>query len=294
MPNLCLALALAAVPGLALQAQPNLAERMHSELLQRQDLPYAFSTLAVDSVDGQRHYQVWIGRPRHAAPESGYPALWMLDGNAAIAAFDETLLRQLAQGTAPLLVGIGYQTPLRIERNARAFDYTPQQPGQAEQRDGLTGQPSGGADAFLDLLAQRIRPRVAAQWPLDPARQTLWGHSYGGLFVLHTLFTRPQSFSRYAAVSPSLWWGEGAILGERDGLVGRLAGHRAQLLLMHGDAEGSGPSGPASGKPAMSLPALADDLRRLPGLAVSVTTFPGLGHGQTLEESLRYLLRQGF
>ncbi|MBF3166256.1 ferric enterobactin esterase PfeE, partial [Pseudomonas aeruginosa] len=76
---------------------------------------------------------------------------------------------------------------------------------------------SGGADAFLDLLRDGMRPAVAAQAPLDTARQTLWGHSYGGLLVLHALFTRPGEFARYAAASPSLWWRDGAILGERAG-----------------------------------------------------------------------------
>ncbi|MFO5890719.1 hypothetical protein ACLBSJ_33455, partial [Klebsiella pneumoniae] len=57
------------------------------------------------------------------------------------------------EGAAPLLVAIGYRTPLRIDRAGRTFDYTPASPGQADQRDPLNGLPSGGADAFPALLA---------------------------------------------------------------------------------------------------------------------------------------------
>ena len=199
---------------------------MDRSLLQRQDLPYRFSAVDLDSVDGQRHYRLWLGRPLQAPPAAGYPVVWMLDGNAAVGALDESTLRRLADGDAPLLVAIGYRTPLRIDRAGRTFDYTPASPGQADQRDPLNGLPSGGADA-LDLLRDGMRPAVAA--PLDTARQTLWGHSYGGLLVLHALFTRPGEFARYAAVSPSLWWRDGAILGERAGLEQRLRGKRAEL-----------------------------------------------------------------
>lgn len=163
---------------------------MDRSLLQRQDLPYRFSAVDLDSVDGQRHYRLWLGRPLQAPPAAGYPVVWMLDGNAAVGALDESTLRRLADGDAPLLVAIGYRTPLRIDRAGRTFDYTPASPGQADQRDPLNGLPSGGADAFLDLLRDGMRPAVAAQAPLDTARQTLWGHSYGGLLVLHALFTR--------------------------------------------------------------------------------------------------------
>jgi uncharacterized protein len=40
------------------------------------------------------------------------------------------------------------------------------------------------------------------------------GDSLGGLFVIHTLLTSPQSFSRYIAGSPSLWWDNQMILRE--------------------------------------------------------------------------------
>ncbi|MDN6860272.1 alpha/beta hydrolase, partial [Pseudomonas sp. CAN2814] len=131
-----LALALAfAVPGLAAHAAPAPDQKMDTHLLQRHDLAYRFSELKLDSADGQRHYQLWIARPNHPAPAAGYPLVWMLDGNAAIGALDEKLLSELNDGKAPLLVAVGYQTPLRIDRSGRTRDYTPPRPQLAEQKD---------------------------------------------------------------------------------------------------------------------------------------------------------------
>lgn len=291
MKLLPLFLALAMSTTAFAQVQPE--QLMDSTLLQRQDLAYRFSHLDLDSQDGQRHYRLWIGEPKRPAPATGHPVLWMLDGNAAIGALQARQLEQLAAGQAPVLVAVGYQTDQRIERNARTYDYTPVVPGLAEQRDPLTGQPAGGVDAFLDLLEQRMRPMVAGVAAVDPHRQTLWGHSYGGLAVLHTLFTRPGMFSGYAAASPSLWWNDGAILREASGLQQRLGESHPRLLLMRGTDEPANPREPVEGDAERPMRGLVSDLEKVEGLQVTFQRFEGLGHGPMLPASLRYVLTQG-
>lgn len=273
-------------------AQPEPQQKMDAAVLSQQASAYRFTTLTLDSADGKRHYQLWVGKPDRPAPAAGYPVLWMLDGNAALGALQPERLNPLAAGEAPLLVAVGYQTGQRIERNARTYDYTPAVPGLAEQTDPLTGQPSGGVDAFFDLLNQRMRPMVAAVAPIDGSRQTLWGHSYGGLAVLHALFTRPGEFSDYAAASPSLWWRDGAIVREAQGLEGRLGDSRPRLLLMRGSAEPSRPRGPSTGDVEAPARALVADLQKVPGVQVSYQRFEGLNHGPMLPASLLSLIER--
>ncbi|MFJ7009076.1 alpha/beta hydrolase [Pseudomonas putida] len=289
--TLTLALALALAAPVAL-AQPERNQKMDTSLLQRQDLAYRFTQLDLDSADGQRHYRLWVGTPNRPAPASGYPVLWMLDGNAALGALDSQQLAKLAAGQAPLLVAVGYQTEQRIERAGRTYDYTPALPGQAEQRDPLTGQPSGGVDAFLDLLTERMRPMVAGLAPIDLQRQTLWGHSYGGLAVLHALFTRPGAFSDYAAASPSLWWHDGAIVQEAQSLEQRLGNSHARLLLMRGSEEPANPRAQVKGDVERPARELAADLAKVKGLRVHFERFEGLDHGQMLGASLKTVIEQ--
>lgn len=289
--TLTLALALALAAPVAL-AQPERNQKMDTSLLQRQDLAYRFTQLDLESADGQRHYRLWVGTPNRPAPASGYPVLWMLDGNAALGALDSQQLAKLAAGQAPLLVAVGYQTEQRIERAGRTYDYTPALPGQAEQRDPLTGLPSGGVDAFLDLLTERMRPMVAGLAPIDLQRQTLWGHSYGGLAVLHALFTRPGAFSDYAAASPSLWWHDGAIVHEARGLEQRLGSAPARLLLMRGSEEPANPRAPVKGDVERPARELAADLAKVKGLQVRFERFEGLDHGQMLGASLKTVIEQ--
>ncbi|MFG0634199.1 alpha/beta hydrolase [Pseudomonas sp. xss_2] len=285
--TLALALVITSAPALA---RPMPEQKMDTRLLQRQDLAYRFTTLTLDSADGKRHYQLWIGTPRRPAPATGYPVLWMLDGNAALGALDPALLDQLAKGQAPLLVAVGYQTAQRIERSARTYDYTPALPGQREQLDPLSGQPSGGVQQFFDLLSQRMRPMVAEVAPIDASRQTLWGHSYGGLAVLHALFTRPGEFSTYAAASPSLWWHDGAVVNEAQGLQQRLGDARPNLLLMRGGDEPSNPRAAVKGDVERPARELVADLAKVQGLQVRFERFDGLGHGPMLPASLRRVI----
>ncbi|MFK3819627.1 alpha/beta hydrolase [Pseudomonas sp. NPDC089407] len=272
------------------QAQPDHEQKMDASLLLRQDMAYRFSQVDLDSADGRRHYRLWIGKPNRPVPASGYPVLWMLDGNAALGALNSQQLGTLAAGQAPLLVAVGYQTEQRIERAGRTYDYTPALPGQAEQLDPLTGQPSGGVDAFLDLLTGRMRTLVAGVAPIDLQRQTLWGHSYGGLAVLHALFTRPGAFSDYAAASPSLWWHDGAIVGEAQGLEQRLGSSRPRLFLMRGSEEPANPRAQVQGDEERPARELVADLAKVPGLQVRFERFAGLGHGPMLPASLKRVL----
>lgn len=272
-------------------ARPAPDQLMDAKVL-REASAYSFSTLELDSADGARHYRIWLGQP--PAVSAATPVAYLLDGNAAMAALDHQGLEQLAHSVAPpVLVAVGYATPLRIERTARTFDYTPSVGSAVEQRDPLTAVPSGGADVFLDLLTQNIRPLVNQRLGITPQRQLLWGHSYGGLLVLHALMTRPHAFDDYAAASPSLWWNRGVVTAEAHGLAQRLRGSQPRLLLMRGDQEPASPAAAAPAKEASdtAFKALLGTLHQVDGLQVRHLTFAGLGHGPMLPASLRYTLQ---
>lgn len=167
-----------------------------------------------------RTYRLFVFVPSAPPPPAGYPVLYLLDGNSTYPLAASLL--QLAEhssnpaGITPgIVVGIGYPGDAPIDLVSRAEDYTPPAPDLSETGD-LSGNKQGGADRFLDFIETELKPALAADFKIDPARQTLFGHSYGGLFTLHTLFTRPGSFQRYVAASPSIWWNQRHILVEKD------------------------------------------------------------------------------
>ena len=64
------------------------------------------------------------------------------------------------------------------------------------------GRPNG-AEAFLAFINDELKPFVAERYPdADVDDSALFGHSGGAWFALNVLFTEPESFARYIAISP--------------------------------------------------------------------------------------------
>lgn len=137
---------------------------------------YHFSVNSFDSADGSRHYRVWTAVPNKAAPASGYPILYMLDGNAVMDRLNDDLLKQLAEKSPPVIVAVGYQTNLPFDLNGRAYDYTPAaESGKTDTRNGRFSRKSGGSNDFRQLLETRIAPKVEQGLNIDRQRRGLWG-----------------------------------------------------------------------------------------------------------------------
>ncbi|MDG9928752.1 MULTISPECIES: alpha/beta hydrolase-fold protein [unclassified Pseudomonas] len=263
---------------------------------------YRFESLRVVSDDGRRAYRVWLALPKREARAAGHPVIYLLDGNASLEALQEDWLRELDALDPPVMVHVGYDSGRRFDVVSRAYDYTPPLPGVAPVIDDLArNREGGGADRFLDLLEQRIRPQVEARAAIDANRQSIWGHSYGGLFVMHTLFTRPGLFQTYIAAEPSLWWQQGFLLEEEKRRAASGAGLR--LLILRGvggeprpapaadDAVAKARRAAAASVPPDAAVQMARRLAAVPGLTVGYREFPGLGHGPMLKASLLPALR---
>lgn len=228
----------------------------------------------VSTQDG-RTFQLFLAVPRAEAPTAGYPLLYMLDGNAA---FDALTPAHLASNPGLAIIGVGYDTELRFEVMARSLDYTPVEIPS-------NGRKTGGADAFLDLLAGELRQLSETGIHIDPARRTLWGHSLAGLCTLYALMTKPGAFRRFVSVSPSVWWNDQWLLDFEARAAS--ASREADMLVMLGDAERrSNPAGPHWEGPAPHTLEIVARLQRWPGLSVSMDIFGGLGHAATLPASI--------
>lgn len=210
------------------------------------DVPYTVPRTLVETVTTKaaRQYKVMVSWPEGRAPASGWPVMYVLDGTSYFAMATDMLRNQVCAFPCPLeagvIVAIGYH-----DRNRREFDFTPKAPpGPPEMR--LDGTPYpvveyGGADEFLDFIETDLKPRIEARFRIDRTRQTLFGHSYGGLFVLHTLYSRPQAFSTYVASSPSIWWNNRFIEKEEQAFTRKVGStplaRETRLLIGVGEGE---------------------------------------------------------
>ncbi|MFK3766281.1 alpha/beta hydrolase [Pseudomonas putida] len=179
---------------------------------------------SMKSAEG-REYRIMISLPEGDVPwTGGYPVIYLLDGNAYFPAF-HAAKRAQDRLRGAILVAIGYpsDTPLDFER--RAFDLSPPQPAERNK------PPQGGQDLFLDFIEKRLMPKVNAHFKVDQDQRSLVGHSFGGMFGVYALFTRPQLFQHVIAISPSLWWRDRYLMAHERTFMQRA--HAGQLDLTH-------------------------------------------------------------
>ncbi|MFT3990439.1 MAG: alpha/beta hydrolase-fold protein [Luteolibacter sp.] len=235
-----------------------------------------------------REYRVLVSKPIGETPPEGHPVVYVLDGGdnfpvmAQLAARHGRYAKATGRDDGLIVVGIDYpDEDEAVRRNRRYYDFTPATPAENQPKHPKFKDPenTGGQDEFLRFLTEKVKPVIGSRFKVNSKRQAVWGHSLGGLMVLHTLFTRPEEFQVYLAVSPSIWWNGMSILAEEKSFVAR-GGAKVDLVLMAGGAESPHMAGDARH--------LAERLAPLNGngLGVFHVEFPGEDHGTVVVPSL--------
>lgn len=218
-------------------------------------------------------YTLFVRVPLTPAPPEGHPVLYVLDGDFLFGAAGDMALTVGDPARWPIVVGIGHglfddmdvvsqyaprppgdESPIGLQHigmaNAvlRNQDYTlPVAPEhRAPAWTGLTPENVGGVDAFLRVIEEEIKPRVAAIAPVNADNQALFGHSIAGLAVLRALFTEPDAFRTFIAASPSIWWDADAVLADEAAFGARVAAGEVapRVLLTVGADEPDSPNPP--------------------------------------------------
>lgn len=256
--------------------------------------------------------RVFLWLPPGEMADAGWPALFMTDGNAVIATAIDAMRAQAAYPSGTnlgqgALVAIGYPTEDAYDPFRRSWDlgpppgatYPPFWPGTPEVRTG------GGAELARFIL-EDVRAFLATITRLDPARQGLFGHSFGGLFALWLMFGRPDAFTHWIAASPSITWEDSALLAHRAAFDPK--GREIRLHLSAGEWEGDALApfqrGAEDAEKRLAAKAtertldaardLARDLDRLPGVTAVYETYAGETHMSVLPVAVNRALHWVF
>jgi predicted alpha/beta superfamily hydrolase len=164
-----------------------------------------------------------------------FPVVYMHDGQNLFGtpgAFGDWLVDETMDAAAEdgsireaIVVGVG-NTPARI------YEYTPTY--DASTMDG------GGADKYLALLANELKPKIDADLRTLPGRETtaLVGSSLGGLVSAYGGLKQPATWGLLGVMSPSTWWDNEVITAD----VAASKGAPLKALRVYVDSGDSGPS----------------------------------------------------
>lgn len=258
---------------------------------------------------GGQPFRLFLHVPSGEPPPGGWPMITVLDANAVMGLVVDAmrvlafLPQEAGIRSAAVVAGIGYRGDGPYDLVRRSFDLTPPPGRDLPAAEGRPGTRTGGADELLDFIEEVVKPLAARSAPVDPLRHAVLGHSFGGLFALHALFTRPDAFRDYVAGSPAIWWEDSAVLGSAERFIGRAdRPSPLRLLMTVGEYEQSlAPWHNPAWRSRMEIMRmvdrareLADRLRPLPGLAVRFETLPDDGHISAfpvaVQRGLRFIL----
>jgi len=182
-------------------------------------------------LDNQRDLHVYVPAAS-ARGGARYPVIYMHDGQnlfdpamsfAGVWGVDEALRWASRRGVDAIVVGIPNKGAARIAEYSPFVE--------------AGGRGAGGAgDRYLDFVMRTVKPLVDARFPTLPDRSHtgIAGSSMGGLISLYAFFQYPEVFGFAAALSPSLWFADGALLD----LVARAPRVPGRLYIDIGMREG--------------------------------------------------------
>ena len=140
---------------------------------------------------GRRYPVVYMQDGQNLSdPSTAFSGTWDLDGAVG---------RLAASGLEAIIVGV------HNTGEARLAEYSP----FPDRRHG-----GGDADTYLEFVAATLKPRIDRLFRSRPGRDetSILGSSMGGLVSLYAYFRFPSIFGGAATMSPSIWYGQGAIL----------------------------------------------------------------------------------
>ena len=199
-------------------------------------------------------YVISVALPYHYQEglDKTYPVIYVLDANWYFGMVVDMVRSMNTRVTFcnelpdAIIVGIGYPNGETLtekhsqvcQRRLRDFTPTRDEGLEVWHRSEFPIDElilSGGADHFLAFIKTQVLPLIEAHYRADASQRYLLGHSLGGLFALHTVFSDPTLFQGYVIASPAemyeieSWFKEGATQNS--------AHISARLYLSTGDLE---------------------------------------------------------
>jgi len=206
--------------------------------------PYALDGTEVQCIQSKilnRDYELYFGLPAsYGKSPRRYPVVFITDAPYAF-----PLVRSISRRVSDngkqleefILVGLSYAKgdTSALSRNR---DYTPTDVNAKGTRepDQAIG-PYGQAERYRRFIADEVFPFVARHYPADMSRTIYFGHSYGGLFGIHVLLTKPTMFSHYVIGSPSLWFDKRHMLKAERAYAATSRDLPARILMIVGSFE---------------------------------------------------------
>ncbi|MDV6168236.1 alpha/beta hydrolase-fold protein [Flavobacterium sp. DG1-102-2] len=146
-----------------------------------------------------------------------YPVTYLLDGSAdedfihVAGIYQFNNFEWVNQTPKSIIVGIA-----TVDRRR---DFTYPTAIETDKEKYLT---SGHSDNFIAFIERELQPYIQQNYKVTEDK-TIIGQSLGGLLATEILLKKPELFTNYIIISPSLWWNNGSLLNTTTALLEKIS-----------------------------------------------------------------------
>ncbi len=145
----------------------------------------------------QRSIKVFLPESHDPNSSQTYEVIYITDGEWAHTLFPFVYKFARDENYVPPAIIVALPNRYVDGVNQRDRDFLPAKAPESPN--------SGGADRFISFIKTELMPYIENTYPTN-GTNSLFGHSYGGVFVVYTLLTQPDLFDTYYATDPALRW----------------------------------------------------------------------------------------
>ncbi|RNL50117.1 alpha/beta hydrolase [Pedobacter jejuensis] len=178
---------------------------------QKKQIPQPFKFAEVQTIKSSilkenRILNVYLPDGYSSDSSKTYPVIYLLDGSANEDFIHVAGLVQFLTmiDAMPKSIVIG------IANVDRKRDFTFPTTVEADLKDFPT---TGKSAQFISFIEEELQPFIQRKYKTNSSK-TIIGQSLGGLLATEILLKKPQLFTNYMIVSPSLWWNNESLLND--------------------------------------------------------------------------------
>lgn len=208
--------------------------QQQNEVVEKIALSKPFIIGAVDSIQSlelmqTRTLNIYLPDGYSADSALTYPVIYLLDGSA-----NEDFIHTV--GLVQFQTMIGTMQPaivVGIANVDRKHDFTfPTNNAQ----DKLDFPTTGGSEKFIGFIEKELQPYVSKKYKTNHIK-TIVGQSLGGLLASEILLKKPQMFTNFIIVSPSLWWDDESLLKQAPELIAKNVYSNRKIFITVGNED---------------------------------------------------------
>ncbi|MFC4686610.1 alpha/beta hydrolase [Epilithonimonas pallida] len=166
-------------------------------------------TLTSKVLKEKRILNIYI--PQDYDKTKSYPVMYILDGS-----MNEDFLHLVG---LQQFFNLSFNMPnfiiVGIENVDRKRDFTFHTDLKDLQKDYPT---TGHSDKFIQFVEEELQPYINKNYKTDKTKYII-GQSLGGLVATEILLNKPQLFTHYFIISPSLWWDDESLYNNAAKLI---------------------------------------------------------------------------